>query len=134
MRYHIKVQGILPESHKAEHVIVVIITDGMENASTHRTYQEVKELIERQRAHGWEILFLGANIDAAAEAKKMGIAPERASQYVSDGTGSLFAYDAVARAQCETRLHGAPSPSWNAAPMADAKARGGMPKRHWWQK
>lgn len=134
MRYHMRVQRILPESHKAEHVIVVIITDGMENASNHRTYQEVKALIEQQRSVGWEVLFLGANIDAAAEAQKIGVAPDHASQYVSDGTGSLLAYDAVARAQRETRMHGTPSPTWNEAPMADARARGGMPKRHWWQK
>lgn len=130
--YHTKVQQILPEDHRAEHVMFVIITDGMENASTHRTYAEVKGLIEQQRRQGWEFLFLGANIDAAAEAARIGIAPERSSQYMSDDTGSWKAYEAVARAQCETRVHGAPSASWNEAPMADAAARGGMPKRHSW--
>jgi Mg-chelatase subunit ChlD len=68
LRYHIKVQEILPPSHRAEHVVFVIITDGMENASTHRSYRDVRALIEKQRALGWEFLFLGANIDAAEEA------------------------------------------------------------------
>lgn len=134
VHYHTKVQHILPEEHRAEHVVFVIITDGLENASNHRTYEEVQRLIERQREQGWEFLFLGANIDATAEATRIGIAPDRASQYVSDGTGSKIAYEAVARAQCETRVHGAPSASWNAAPMADAAARGGGHKRHSWFK
>lgn len=129
VRYHAKVQQILPESHRAEHVIFVIITDGMENASNHRTYDEVKRMIERQRKAGWEFLFLGANIDAAAEAGRLGIAADRASRYVSDGEGSQIAYKAVARAQCETRTMGAPTASWNAAPMADAAARAPHKKR-----
>lgn len=123
VRYHAKVQHILPKRHRAEHVVFVIITDGMENASRRRTYEEVRSLIECQRKEGWEFLFLGANIDAAAEACRIGIAPERASQYVSDGEGSRIAYEAVARAQCETRVMGAPSATWNSAPMADAAAR-----------
>ena len=123
VRYHTKVQQILPEDHRAEHVMFVIITDGMENASRRRSYGEVKRLIEQQREQGWEFLFLGANIDAAAEAGRIGIAANRASRYVSDDTGSQIAYEAIARAQCETRVMGAPTASWNAAPMADAAAR-----------
>lgn len=137
VRYHMRVQRILPEDYRAEHVVFVIITDGMENASNHRTYAEVKALIEQQREQGWEFLFLGANIDAAGEAARMGIAPDRASQYVSDSQGSAIAYEAVARAQCETRVMGAPTASWNAAPMADAAARGGVPKpkrRPWFKR
>lgn len=124
VRYHTKVQKILPKDHRAEHVVFVIITDGMENASTHRTYPEVKRLIEKRRNKGWEFLFLGANIDAAAEATRMGIAEDRASRYVCDGEGSRIAYSAIARAQCETRAKGAPSASWNEAASADYAARG----------
>ena len=127
--YHTHVQKILPEEYRAEHVMFVIITDGMENASRRYTYPKVKQLIEERRKQGWEFLFLGANIDAAEEAGRIGIAEDRASQYVSDGKGSKIAYESIARAQCETRVMGAPSASWNAAPMADAAARGGMPPK-----
>ncbi len=123
VHYHTKVQQILPEDHRAEHVMFVIITDGMENASNHRTYDEVKRLIEQRHEEGWEFIFLGANIDAAAEAGRIGIAANRASRYVSDGIGSRIAYEAIARAQCETRIAGAPSASWNVGSMADAAAR-----------
>ena len=54
-----------------EKTLFIITTDGMENASHHYTYDKVRNMIERQKErYGWEFLFLGANIDAAAEAKR----------------------------------------------------------------
>ena len=56
-----------------EKTLFIITTDGMENASHHYTYDKVRNMIERQKErYGWEFLFLGANIDAAAEAKRFG--------------------------------------------------------------
>ena len=60
------IQKHLPEKKRAEKVIFVIITDGMENASREYGYKEVKAMIEKEKeTYGWEFLFLGANIDAA---------------------------------------------------------------------
>jgi uncharacterized protein YegL len=92
IRYIEKVQHILPESHRAEHVMFAIITDGQENSSTHRTYDQVKRMICAKQEEGWEFVFLGANIDAAAEAGRIGIRADRASRYVSDGAGSAILY------------------------------------------
>ena len=125
VRFHEKVQHILPEDHRAEHVIFAIITDGMENASNHRTYDEVKRMIEARQEGGWEFIFLGANIDAAAEAGRIGIRADHASRYVSDAPGSALAYEAMACAQVSRRTTGAVADDWCAAPMADAAARGG---------
>ena len=53
-----------------EKTLFIITTDGMENASHRYTYDKVRHMIERQKErYGWEFLFLGANIDAAAKAK-----------------------------------------------------------------
>lgn len=71
----------------------VIITDGMENASHMYTPQDVKRMIERQKErYGWEFLFIGANIDAALEAEKIGIERNRAVNYSAtpDGTSNLY--------------------------------------------
>lgn len=126
VRYIGKVQQILPETHRAEHVIFTIITDGQENASRRRTYQEVKRMIEARQEEGWEFLFLGANIDAAAEAERMGIYTDHATQYVSDDIGTAIAYEAMACAQVSRRETGAVDDTWAAAPMADAQKRGGF--------
>ena len=76
-----------------EKTMFVIITDGMENASHMYTPQDVKRMIERQKEkYGWEFLFIGANIDAALEAEKIGIERNRAVNYSAtpDGTSNLY--------------------------------------------
>ena len=46
-------------------------------------------MIERQKErYGWEFLFLGANIDAAAEARRFGISDDRAVNYKCDAPGT----------------------------------------------
>lgn len=51
------------------------MTDGLENASTRWTYAQLQRLIEQEKeGHGWEFLFLGANMDAVKEASRLGIA------------------------------------------------------------
>ncbi|HSK69992.1 MAG TPA: hypothetical protein VLA21_12085, partial [Candidatus Limnocylindria bacterium] len=82
--------------YRAAKVVFVIITDGMENASREFTYAHVKELInERKAGGGWEFVFLGANIDAAAEAGRMGIAPDRAQNFHADAQGTEAVYNAM---------------------------------------
>ncbi len=67
-------------------VLVVIITDGQENSSVEFSAQMVKELVAKLRGqHGWEFIFLGANMDAIAAAAQYGIAPQRAQNFHADG-------------------------------------------------
>ena len=96
--YHTHVQKILPEEYRAEHVMFVIITDGMGNASRRYTYPKVKQLIEERRKQGWEFLFLGANIDAIGVAGRMGISPKRAVNYNSDREGTALNYKVMSKA------------------------------------
>ncbi|MBC8061678.1 MAG: hypothetical protein H7Y18_13565 [Clostridiaceae bacterium] len=47
------------EELRAEKVIVVITTDGMENASHEYNYDKIKYMIERQKErYRWEFIFL----------------------------------------------------------------------------
>ncbi|MBR1829553.1 MAG: VWA domain-containing protein [Atopobiaceae bacterium] len=119
-----RVRHYMPKPFRAKKVIVTIVTDGFENASKRFTYAKVKRLIEEKTAKGWEFIFLGANIDVAAEADRLGIAREYAAPYVSDGVGTQVAYEAVACAQKMSRTFGAAAPSWADAVRADAAARG----------
>ena len=53
------------EEDRPEKTLFVITTDGMENVSSHYSYERVKKMVKRQQEkYGWEFLFLGANIDA----------------------------------------------------------------------
>ena len=51
---------------KDEKVMVIITTDGLENASHEWTSESVKKLIEEKERLGWEFLFLGVGLDAFA--------------------------------------------------------------------
>ena len=65
----VNIQRHLPEDERAEKVIFVITTDGLENASKRFSYEKIRRLIEREKErYGWEFLFLGANMDAVQEA------------------------------------------------------------------
>ena len=82
---------------RPEKVFVAIITDGKENSSREYDYTKVKAMIEAQKEQGWEILFIGANIDAIGEASKFGISAERAVNYTADSQGTGVVYASVSR-------------------------------------
>ena len=98
-----EVQGVLPDGYKADKVLFVITTDGMENASRRFSYAQIKNMIERRRKQGWEFLFIGANIDAGAEAEQLGIERDRAADYLADEQGTEVLYAAMASAVASVR-------------------------------
>ena len=92
------------EEDRPEHTLLVITTDGMENASRRYSYEEVRLMIERQKEkYGWEFLVLGANIDAAREAARFGIHADRAVNYHCDREGTALNYEVVAETICDVR-------------------------------
>lgn len=73
-----KYDGINEKNNK---VLFVIITDGQENDSKEYTKDTIKRMIsDKQEKDGWEFVFLGANIDAASEAKSIGVKAENAKK------------------------------------------------------
>lgn len=79
-----------------DHVLFVITTDGMENASCRFSESDVKRMIAEGREKGWEFLFLGANIDAVATARGFGLSEENAVDFVNDGRGIHTVYESLA--------------------------------------
>ena len=76
--------------------LFVITTDGMENASRRYGSDQIKKMIERQKTkHGWEFLFIGANIDAVETAARYGINEECAVDYCADSEGTQKLYSCV---------------------------------------
>lgn len=84
------------EEDRPEKTLFIITTDGLENASRTFTYDKVKKMVEKEKnEHGWEFLFLGANIDAVKEAGRFGIGADRAINYECDSQGTAVNYQAV---------------------------------------
>ncbi|MBR0130295.1 MAG: VWA domain-containing protein [Firmicutes bacterium] len=86
------------EEDVPEKTIFIITTDGMENASREYSYDKVRRMIEDKKEQGWEFMFLGANIDAVAEAGRIGIDARRAVRYEHDSIGTQTTFSAVSNA------------------------------------
>ena len=108
-----------------EKTMFIITTDGYENASKRYDYEKVRKMIERQKEkYGWEFLFLGANIDAAAEAKRFGISEDRAVNYRCDKAGTALNYEVIGEAVCSVRACKPLSADWKKRIDEDVRKRG----------
>ena len=109
---------------RPEKTLVVIITDGQENASREYSVERIKSRIERQKSkHGWEFIFLGANIDAVKEAEQLGIDEANAQQYHADSAGLSASYTAISAAVSCMRGTGSVGKSWKNIVDKDFKYR-----------
>ncbi|MBI1340552.1 VWA domain-containing protein [bacterium] len=64
----------LAEADAVKEAVLVIMTDGQENASREVTREGAKAAIDRAKAKGWETVFLGANFGDFADADAIGVA------------------------------------------------------------
>ena len=104
MEKMVNIQRHLPEDERAEKVIFVITTDGLENASKRFSYEKIRRMIEREKEqYGWEFLFLGANMDAVKEAARFGISSDRAVRFENDAQGVAVNYHVVSETVCRMR-------------------------------
>jgi Mg-chelatase subunit ChlD len=74
-------------------VIVCVLTDGQENASTEYRQAQISDIIRRHREElGWEFVFIAANQDAFATAERMSIARDSAVAFAATGVGVQSAF------------------------------------------
>lgn len=97
----------IPEDLRPAKTLVMILTDGQENASQEFTKKSVKQIIEnRQNELAWEFVFLGANQDSFSEAGGVGIGFANASNFGNTGTGVLRAFATMNLAASDYRSKG----------------------------
>lgn len=114
------------EDYRAEKVMVVIITDGEENASREYSAERIKQMIEHEKTkYGWEFIFLGANIDAVETAGCFGISADRAQNYHADSEGVEVNFRVMSEAVATFRESSAMPKDWNGEIQKDFKRRGG---------
>lgn len=107
----------LPEAERPGSVIVAILTDGLENASTQYGWKEVAGRIRHQRdKYSWEFLFLGANQDAIATAAQLNIARHNSANFAAQDIDS--AGRAITRRSSALRMRTA-SASMSASQVHD---------------
>ncbi|MFA9397632.1 MAG: hypothetical protein ACERKV_05115 [Clostridiaceae bacterium] len=121
----INVHKHIPKYKRPEHVMFVITTDGMENASKEFGYDEIRQMIGKQKSkYDWEFIFLGANIDAIKTAERFGICKERAVNYNADGKGTSINYEVISETVSCIRANQSISENWKERIEEDFKKRG----------
>ncbi len=80
-----------------DNALVTIITDGYENSSREWNHQRVFQLVEDLKKKNWLFTYIGANQDALAVARGMGI--DHSMNFMSDteGTKAMFMKESRSR-------------------------------------
>jgi len=103
---------------RGRRVLVVVITDGQENASTEWPRRsDIAALVQRKENDGWKFVFFGAEIDAFAEGASMNVPAARSVSYVKTADGVKDTYKRLSRAS-SLYAQGVPEPAW-VATLAD---------------
>jgi hypothetical protein len=74
-------------------VIVVVMTDGMENASRRWTHKRIFDLVTECEQAGWQFIFLGANQDSWAVADRLGMRHAAVSDFSPDAPAAMRGTD-----------------------------------------
>lgn len=76
------------EKVKPSKVLVVILTDGMENASREYSCKQIyKKITKLEEKKHWHFIYLAANQDAIIEGEKFGIKKNKAMTFKADAAG-----------------------------------------------
>lgn len=86
-----------PKVKEKEAVLVTVITDGYENASSEYSLNDIRALVERLDKAGWLFSYIGANQDSAAVGESMGISDTLNFVASDEGTAEMFACENFAR-------------------------------------
>ena len=97
----------LPEQERPGAVIAVVATDGMENSSREYNRSQIQEIIKRQQeVYSWQILFIGANMDAVQVATSYGIPAPQAMTFRASNAGVRSSYSSLRQAMARGRQEG----------------------------
>lgn len=95
----------MAEESRPDKVIVAILTDGMENASTKFGLDDVKQRLEHQKeVYAWEFFFLAANQDAFAEGMRMGVDHANNLNFAATSKGIQEGYAGMSSFVTESRI------------------------------
>ena len=86
-----------------EDQLVIVFTDGLENASTKFERSKIFELIQDRMNAGWTFVFMGANQDSYAEGHKIGLVDGNVQNYAATPESVKVAFSSVSRASMEFR-------------------------------
>ncbi len=93
--------------------IIIIMTDGLDNASSKYHVKDIRQIIqEQQEKYRWEFIFLGAEIDIARAVQIIGISPDRYADFEKDINGLRHKFKNISKTVTNFRLSGKIDDNW----------------------
>lgn len=89
--------------HPEEDQVVLVITDGFENASREYSLAAIKGLIAARKEAGWTFVFLGADQDSFLEGGRLGFAEKNRRDWEKSKAGTAEMWDGVSKSTLEYR-------------------------------
>jgi Mg-chelatase subunit ChlD len=86
-----------------EDQVIVIVTDGYENASREFSGKMLADLIDARRGRAWAFVFLGADESTFKEGEAMGVSRANTAQWDATGEGTAAMFSNVSQATSSYR-------------------------------
>lgn len=112
--YKVKYDALTP-AKRPEKVLVIIITDGQENASKEypkSAVDQVKALITKRKSENWQFLFLCSTEDTALTGEALGVSKGNTLQFANTDFGNQAMYASVSSATMKFRTSSLRSKSY----------------------
>lgn len=85
----------MPEDRRPGAVVVLVITDGMENASKEYKRDQILSMVKEQTdKYNWQFVYLGSDPSTFAEARSMGMS---SAQYAANSVGVRDVYASTSK-------------------------------------
>jgi len=115
----------MKEEDRPDKVIVIIQTDGEENASVEFSGETIKKMIkEQEEVYSWEFVFLGANINAKSTAMDIGIQVDKAMSFANSGAGMADALYSISKNVTNYRSGSVRSMAYDSSDYAAQSSKG----------
>ncbi len=88
---------------EAEDQVMVIITDGYENASQEQTRSTVFDLIEDRKQQGWVFVFIGANQDVYETGADLSVSRGNSLRFEASGEGTKGMFASLSESTAKYR-------------------------------
>ena len=98
--------GALPEALRPKKIVMVIVTDGQENASREFTGAQVRKMIADAKEAGWQFVFLSADESAISDSSSLNIDASNAAFFKKSSAGANEMWERVANRSMAYRSSG----------------------------
>jgi hypothetical protein len=100
-----QISGMEPPARPSK-VVVVVITDGQENASQEFSKEQIQKMIEnKQKLKDWQFVFLSADLDAIKDALAGGFKQGSTLAFDKTVKGTRGAWNSVSKNMIQMRCH-----------------------------